>query len=212
MSASGRCKPDLLSSSATPGIASESAVSRSRSVAIFGNLHAPALHRVCSHHGDCDAARRLRRRSELPQTGTSGQRCRLRAGAIARGRLPPRRFMAGRRSISSTAAISPFEWWEGCSSHRRSMRWSSGHFGPIRRLRPRRRALVQAEELVYAQQGYFFPTVAANYNFQRTKIAGNFTVDDYSRHTGQWRRHRHLPELNRRAAHRRSTTTIIPRR
>ena len=39
-------------------------------------------------------------------------------------------------------------------------------------------ALVQAQELVYAQQGYFFPTVAANYNFQRTKIAGNFTVDD----------------------------------
>jgi NodT family efflux transporter outer membrane factor (OMF) lipoprotein len=39
-------------------------------------------------------------------------------------------------------------------------------------------ALVQAQELVYAQQGYFFPTVGANYNFQRTKIAGNFTVDD----------------------------------
>jgi NodT family efflux transporter outer membrane factor (OMF) lipoprotein len=39
-------------------------------------------------------------------------------------------------------------------------------------------ALVQAQELVYAQQGYFFPAVGANYNFQRTKIAGNFTVDD----------------------------------
>jgi NodT family efflux transporter outer membrane factor (OMF) lipoprotein len=39
-------------------------------------------------------------------------------------------------------------------------------------------ALVQAQELVYAQQGYYFPTVGANYNFQRTKIAGNFTVDD----------------------------------
>ena len=39
-------------------------------------------------------------------------------------------------------------------------------------------ALVQAQELVYAQQGYFFPTLGANYNFQRTKIAGNFTVDD----------------------------------
>jgi NodT family efflux transporter outer membrane factor (OMF) lipoprotein len=39
-------------------------------------------------------------------------------------------------------------------------------------------ALVQAQELVYAQQGYFFPTIGANYNFQRTKIAGNFTVDD----------------------------------
>jgi NodT family efflux transporter outer membrane factor (OMF) lipoprotein len=39
-------------------------------------------------------------------------------------------------------------------------------------------ALVQAQELVYAQQGYFFPTLGANYSFARTKIAGNFTVDD----------------------------------
>jgi NodT family efflux transporter outer membrane factor (OMF) lipoprotein len=39
-------------------------------------------------------------------------------------------------------------------------------------------ALTQAQELVYAQQGYFFPTVAANYNFERQKIAGNLTVDD----------------------------------
>jgi len=38
-------------------------------------------------------------------------------------------------------------------------------------------ALVQAQELVYAQRGYFFPTVAANYNFERQKIAGNFTSD-----------------------------------
>ena len=39
-------------------------------------------------------------------------------------------------------------------------------------------ALVQAQELVYAQQGYFFPTVAANYNFERQKISGNLTVDN----------------------------------
>jgi NodT family efflux transporter outer membrane factor (OMF) lipoprotein len=32
--------------------------------------------------------------------------------------------------------------------------------------------------LVYAQQGYFFPTVAANYNFERQKIAGNLTLDN----------------------------------
>jgi NodT family efflux transporter outer membrane factor (OMF) lipoprotein len=38
-------------------------------------------------------------------------------------------------------------------------------------------ALLQAQELVYAQRGYFFPTVAANYNFERQKIAGNFTSD-----------------------------------
>jgi NodT family efflux transporter outer membrane factor (OMF) lipoprotein len=39
-------------------------------------------------------------------------------------------------------------------------------------------ALVQAQELVYAQRGFFFPSLAADYNFARTKIAGNFTVDD----------------------------------
>ena len=39
-------------------------------------------------------------------------------------------------------------------------------------------ALVQAQELVYAQRGYFFPTIGANYDFERQKIAGNFTLDD----------------------------------
>jgi NodT family efflux transporter outer membrane factor (OMF) lipoprotein len=34
-------------------------------------------------------------------------------------------------------------------------------------------ALRQAQELVYAQQGFFFPTVAANYQFERQKLAGN---------------------------------------
>jgi NodT family efflux transporter outer membrane factor (OMF) lipoprotein len=39
-------------------------------------------------------------------------------------------------------------------------------------------ALVQAQELVYAQRGFFFPTIDANYNFERQKIAGNLTVDN----------------------------------
>jgi NodT family efflux transporter outer membrane factor (OMF) lipoprotein len=39
-------------------------------------------------------------------------------------------------------------------------------------------ALVQAQELVYAQRGYFFPTIDANYSFERQKIAGNLTVDN----------------------------------
>lgn len=36
-------------------------------------------------------------------------------------------------------------------------------------------SLRQAQELVYAQQGYFFPTVAANYNAERQKLAGNLS-------------------------------------
>jgi NodT family efflux transporter outer membrane factor (OMF) lipoprotein len=34
-------------------------------------------------------------------------------------------------------------------------------------------ALKQAQENVYAQRGYFFPTVQANYSAERTKLAGN---------------------------------------
>jgi NodT family efflux transporter outer membrane factor (OMF) lipoprotein len=36
-----------------------------------------------------------------------------------------------------------------------------------------RAALGQAQELVYAQQGYFFPTLGANYQFERQKLSGN---------------------------------------
>jgi NodT family efflux transporter outer membrane factor (OMF) lipoprotein len=39
-------------------------------------------------------------------------------------------------------------------------------------------ALVQAQEMVYAQRGFFFPTFDANYNFERQKIAGNLTIDN----------------------------------
>jgi NodT family efflux transporter outer membrane factor (OMF) lipoprotein len=39
-------------------------------------------------------------------------------------------------------------------------------------------ALVQAQELVYAQRGFFFPTIEANYNFERQKLAGNLAVDN----------------------------------
>jgi NodT family efflux transporter outer membrane factor (OMF) lipoprotein len=34
-------------------------------------------------------------------------------------------------------------------------------------------ALRQAQEMVYAQQGYFYPTVNADYNFERQKLPGN---------------------------------------
>jgi NodT family efflux transporter outer membrane factor (OMF) lipoprotein len=36
-------------------------------------------------------------------------------------------------------------------------------------------ALKQAQENVYAQQGYFFPTLQAGYTFQRQQLAGNMT-------------------------------------
>jgi NodT family efflux transporter outer membrane factor (OMF) lipoprotein len=36
-------------------------------------------------------------------------------------------------------------------------------------------ALGQVQQLVYAQQGYFFPTVGAGYNFERQQLAGNLS-------------------------------------
>jgi NodT family efflux transporter outer membrane factor (OMF) lipoprotein len=71
----------------------------------------------------------------------------------------------------------PFEWWELFKSPPLNALVQRA-FKANPTIAAAQAALVHAQELVYAQQGYFFPTVAANYNFQRTKIAGNFTVDD----------------------------------
>jgi NodT family efflux transporter outer membrane factor (OMF) lipoprotein len=71
----------------------------------------------------------------------------------------------------------PFEWWELFKSPALDALVERA-FKANPTIASAQAALVQAQELVYAQQGYFFPTVAANYDFQRTKIAGNFTLDD----------------------------------
>jgi NodT family efflux transporter outer membrane factor (OMF) lipoprotein len=71
----------------------------------------------------------------------------------------------------------PFEWWELFKSPALNALVERA-FKANPTIASAQAALVQAQELVYAQQGYFFPTVAANYDFQRTKIAGNFTLDD----------------------------------
>jgi NodT family efflux transporter outer membrane factor (OMF) lipoprotein len=71
----------------------------------------------------------------------------------------------------------PFEWWQ--------LFQSPGLDALVERafkanptIPAARAALVQAQELVSAQRGYFFPTVNANYSFERQKIAGNLTVDN----------------------------------
>jgi NodT family efflux transporter outer membrane factor (OMF) lipoprotein len=71
----------------------------------------------------------------------------------------------------------PFEWWELFKSPALNA-LVERVFKANPTVTAAQAALVQAQELVYAQRGYFFPTFDANYNFQRTKIAGNFTVDD----------------------------------
>jgi NodT family efflux transporter outer membrane factor (OMF) lipoprotein len=71
----------------------------------------------------------------------------------------------------------PFEWWELFKSPALNALVERA-FKANPTIAAAQAALVQAQELVYAQRGYFFPTIGANYSFERQKIAGNFTVDD----------------------------------
>jgi NodT family efflux transporter outer membrane factor (OMF) lipoprotein len=66
----------------------------------------------------------------------------------------------------------PFEWWEAFGSPAlNSMVERALRANPS--IKAAQAALRQAQELVYAQRGYFFPTVAANYAFERQKLPGN---------------------------------------
>jgi NodT family efflux transporter outer membrane factor (OMF) lipoprotein len=71
----------------------------------------------------------------------------------------------------------PFEWWELFKSPALNALVERA-FRANPTIAAAQAALVQAQELVYAQQGYFFPTIDANYNFERQKVAGNLTVDN----------------------------------
>ena len=71
----------------------------------------------------------------------------------------------------------PFEWWELFQSPAlNALVERALQANPT--IAAAQAALVQAQEMVYAQRGFFFPTVGANYNFARTKIAGNLTLDE----------------------------------
>jgi NodT family efflux transporter outer membrane factor (OMF) lipoprotein len=71
----------------------------------------------------------------------------------------------------------PFEWWELFKSPALNALVERA-FRANPTITAAQAALVQAQELVYAQRGYFFPTIGANYSFERQKIAGNLTVDN----------------------------------
>jgi NodT family efflux transporter outer membrane factor (OMF) lipoprotein len=71
----------------------------------------------------------------------------------------------------------PFEWWQLFGSAALDALVERA-FKANPTIASAQAALVQAQELVYAQQGYFFPTIGANYNFERQKIAGNLTLDN----------------------------------
>jgi len=71
----------------------------------------------------------------------------------------------------------PFEWWQLFQSPALNALVERA-FQANPTIAAAQAALVQAQELVYAQRGYFFPTIGANYSFERQKIAGNLTVDN----------------------------------
>jgi NodT family efflux transporter outer membrane factor (OMF) lipoprotein len=66
----------------------------------------------------------------------------------------------------------PFNWWEGFGSLAlNSLVQKAFRANPT--VAAAQAALRQAQEQVYAQRGYFFPTVAADYAFQRQRVSGN---------------------------------------
>jgi NodT family efflux transporter outer membrane factor (OMF) lipoprotein len=68
----------------------------------------------------------------------------------------------------------PFEWWEAFGSAALNALVEKA-FLANPSIKTAQAALRQAQELVYAQQGYFYPTIAADYNFERQKLAGNLS-------------------------------------
>ena len=71
----------------------------------------------------------------------------------------------------------PFKWWELFQSQALNALVERA-FKANPTIAAAQAALVQAQELVYAQRGYFLPTINANYSLERQKIAGNLTVDN----------------------------------
>jgi NodT family efflux transporter outer membrane factor (OMF) lipoprotein len=70
----------------------------------------------------------------------------------------------------------PFEWWELFQSEALN-RLVLQAFKANPTIAAAQASLSQAQELVYAQQGFYFPTVSAVYQAERHKIAGNLTND-----------------------------------
>jgi NodT family efflux transporter outer membrane factor (OMF) lipoprotein len=68
----------------------------------------------------------------------------------------------------------PFEWWQLFQSEAlNSLIERAFKTNPT--IPAAQAALRQAEQLTSAQRGFFFPTVAANYQFERQKLAGNLS-------------------------------------
>ena len=73
-----------------------------------------------------------------------------------------------------SGADVPYQWWELFHSEALSALVEKA-FKSNPTVPAAQAALRQAEEMVYAQRGFFFPTVNASYQFERQKLAGNLS-------------------------------------
>jgi NodT family efflux transporter outer membrane factor (OMF) lipoprotein len=80
--------------------------------------------------------------------------------------------VAGSAQTFMSGPDIPFRWWEAFGSSALNSAVDKA-FRANPTVATAQATLRQAQELVYAQQGYFFPTIAANYQFERQKLAGN---------------------------------------
>jgi NodT family efflux transporter outer membrane factor (OMF) lipoprotein len=70
-----------------------------------------------------------------------------------------------------------FQWWQAFASPAlNSLVEEAFRANPT--VAAAQAALRQAQELVYAQRGYFFPTISAAYGFERQQVAGNLSSND----------------------------------
>jgi NodT family efflux transporter outer membrane factor (OMF) lipoprotein len=70
----------------------------------------------------------------------------------------------------------PFEWWQLFQSPPLNALIERA-FKANPSIEAARAVLGQAQEFIYAQQGYYYPTVDTAYQFERHKISGNLTND-----------------------------------
>lgn len=68
----------------------------------------------------------------------------------------------------------PFAWWQAFGSPQIDALVQSA-FRANPTVKAAQAVLRQAQQMVYAQEGYFFPGVSADYNFERQKLAGNLS-------------------------------------
>jgi NodT family efflux transporter outer membrane factor (OMF) lipoprotein len=70
----------------------------------------------------------------------------------------------------------PFEWWELFQSPALNSLIDKA-FKANPTITAAQAALAQAQEMVYAQRGFYFPSIGATYQAERHKISGNLTND-----------------------------------